>query len=76
MIVTEANEYAGHVHERMPVFLAEDSFASWLGGSNCVPLLKICCICGQYQGASTARATASVVRRFLIPLSCRRLAAL
>jgi SOS response associated peptidase (SRAP) len=33
MIVTEANEYAGNVHERTPVFLAEHSFASWLDGS-------------------------------------------
>jgi putative SOS response-associated peptidase YedK len=33
MIVTEANEFAGHVHDPMPVFLAEDSFASWLDGS-------------------------------------------
>jgi putative SOS response-associated peptidase YedK len=26
MIVTEANEFAGRIHDRMPVFLAGDSF--------------------------------------------------
>ena len=39
MIVTEANEFAGRVHDRMPVFLAGDSFDTWLDGSVGVELL-------------------------------------
>jgi putative SOS response-associated peptidase YedK len=33
MIVTEAKEFAGRIHDRMPVFLAGDSFEAWLDGS-------------------------------------------
>jgi putative SOS response-associated peptidase YedK len=33
MIVTEANEFAGRVHDRMPVFLAGGSFETWLDDS-------------------------------------------
>jgi putative SOS response-associated peptidase YedK len=40
MIVTEANEFAGRVHDRMPVFLAEDSFEAWLDGSAGAELLR------------------------------------
>jgi putative SOS response-associated peptidase YedK len=39
MIVTGANEIAGRVHDRMPVFLAGDSFEAWLDGSARVKLL-------------------------------------
>jgi putative SOS response-associated peptidase YedK len=39
MIVTEANKFAGRVHDRMPVFLAGDSFETWLDGSAGVELL-------------------------------------
>jgi putative SOS response-associated peptidase YedK len=39
MIVTEASEFAGRVHDRMPVFLAGNSFETWLGGSAGVELL-------------------------------------
>ena len=40
MIVTEANEFAGCVHDRMPVFLAGDSFEAWLDGSAGIELLR------------------------------------
>ena len=40
MIVTAANDIAGRVHDRMPVFLAENSFASWLDGSAGAELLR------------------------------------
>jgi putative SOS response-associated peptidase YedK len=40
MIVTEANEFAGRVHDRMPVFLAENGFASWIDGSAGTELLR------------------------------------
>jgi putative SOS response-associated peptidase YedK len=36
MIVTEANEFAGRVHDRMPVFLAGDSFETWLDGEDVI----------------------------------------
>jgi putative SOS response-associated peptidase YedK len=39
MIVRAANEIASRVHDRIPVFLAEDNFASWLGGSAGAELL-------------------------------------
>jgi putative SOS response-associated peptidase YedK len=34
MIVTEANEFADRIHDRMPVFLPGDSFETWLDGSS------------------------------------------
>jgi putative SOS response-associated peptidase YedK len=40
MIVTVANEIASRVHDRMPVFLAGDNFASWLDGSASAGLLR------------------------------------
>jgi len=40
MIVTEANEFAGGVHDRMPVFLAGDSLKRWLDASAGVELLR------------------------------------
>ena len=40
MIVTAANEIASRVHDRMPVFLAEENFASWLDGSVGAELLR------------------------------------
>jgi len=30
MIITEPNEFAGEIHDRMPVFLTEAQFAPWL----------------------------------------------
>jgi hypothetical protein len=80
MIVTEANEFAGNGTTACRCFLPRT--ASRHGStvppapSFCVPLLKICCICSQYQGASIAPPTASMIRRFSIPLNCRRLEAL
>ena len=32
MIVTEPNEFAAEIHDRMPVFLMKDQFAPWLSG--------------------------------------------
>jgi len=40
MIVTEANESAGRIHDRMPVFLAADSFEAWLDDSSGAELLR------------------------------------
>ena len=40
MIVTEANEFAGRIHDRMPVFLAADSFEAWLDDSSGAELLR------------------------------------
>jgi putative SOS response-associated peptidase YedK len=55
MIVTEANEFAGRVHDRMPVFLAGDSFEAWLDGSAGVELLhpapeNLLHVCAREQG--------------------------
>jgi putative SOS response-associated peptidase YedK len=38
MIVTEANEFTGRIHDRMPVFLVGDSFEAWRDGSANVEL--------------------------------------
>jgi putative SOS response-associated peptidase YedK len=32
MIVTEPNEFAAEIHDRMPVFLTNEDFAPWLNG--------------------------------------------
>ena len=70
MIVTEANEFAGRIHDRMPVFLAADRFESWLDGppapSSCVPRLKICLMSGLYRSASNDPAPAATIRRLSI----------
>jgi putative SOS response-associated peptidase YedK len=40
LIVTAANEFAGRIHNRMPVFLWPENFAAWLDGSAGPELLK------------------------------------
>jgi putative SOS response-associated peptidase YedK len=40
LIVTAANEFAGRIHNRMPVFLQPKDFAGWLNGSAGPELLK------------------------------------
>jgi putative SOS response-associated peptidase YedK len=30
MIITEPNDFASEIHDRMPVFLTENQFARWL----------------------------------------------
>jgi putative SOS response-associated peptidase YedK len=40
MIVTDANRFAGRVHNRMPVFLDEEYLGSWLDGSAGAELLR------------------------------------
>jgi putative SOS response-associated peptidase YedK len=40
MIVTAANKFAGRIHDRMPVFLDQDNFSSWLDGTAGVELLR------------------------------------
>jgi putative SOS response-associated peptidase YedK len=40
MIVTEANKFAARIHDRMPVFLAEDSLQAWLDNSAGAELLR------------------------------------
>ena len=32
MIITEPNEFAAEIHDRMPVFLTEEQFVPWLSG--------------------------------------------
>ena len=32
MIITEPNDFAAEIHDRMPVFLTEQQFAPWLSG--------------------------------------------
>src|SRR5262249_29591746 len=32
MIITEPNEFATEIHDRMPVFFTEEQFAPWLSG--------------------------------------------
>jgi putative SOS response-associated peptidase YedK len=40
IIVTDANRFAGRVHNRMPVFLDEDNLDSWLDGCAGTELLR------------------------------------
>jgi putative SOS response-associated peptidase YedK len=40
MIVTEPNEFAAEIHDRMPVFLSGDQFTPWLTGEAGAEFLK------------------------------------
>jgi putative SOS response-associated peptidase YedK len=40
MIITEPNEFAAEIHDRMPVFLTEGQFAPWLNGEVGIKYLK------------------------------------
>ena len=40
MIITEPNEFAAEIHDRMPVFLTGEQFAPWLSGEAGVEYLK------------------------------------
>jgi putative SOS response-associated peptidase YedK len=40
MIITEANDFVGEVHDRMPVILEAGSFEAWLTGAAGSELLK------------------------------------
>jgi putative SOS response-associated peptidase YedK len=40
MVVTEPNEFAAEIHDRMPVFLTEEQFAPWLSGEAGAEYLK------------------------------------
>jgi putative SOS response-associated peptidase YedK len=40
MIITEPNEMAAQIHDRMPVFLTERQFAPWLSGEASAGILK------------------------------------
>jgi putative SOS response-associated peptidase YedK len=40
MIITDANESVGEVHDRMPVILEADQFEPWLSGRAGLELLK------------------------------------
>jgi putative SOS response-associated peptidase YedK len=40
MIITEPNEFAAEIHDRMPVFLTEEQFAPWLSGEAGAGILK------------------------------------
>ena len=40
MIVTEPNNFAAEIHDRMPVFLTEKQFAPWLSGVAGAGILK------------------------------------
>ena len=32
MIITERNDFAAQIHDRMPAFLTREQFAPWLAG--------------------------------------------
>jgi putative SOS response-associated peptidase YedK len=40
MIVTDPNDFAAEIHDRMPAFLAEQQFAPWLSGEVGAEYLK------------------------------------
>ena len=40
MIITEPNDFAAEIHNRMPVFLREEQFAPWLSGEAGAGILK------------------------------------
>ena len=40
MIITEPNDFAAEIHDRMPVFLTSEQFAPWLSGEAGAEILK------------------------------------
>jgi putative SOS response-associated peptidase YedK len=40
MIITEPNEFAAEIHDRMPAFLMDEQFAPWLSGEAGAEYLK------------------------------------
>ena len=40
MILTEPNDFAAEIHDRMPVFLRSEQFAPWLSGEAGAGILK------------------------------------
>ena len=40
MIITDANEFVGELHERMPVILEPEQFEAWLTGTAGLDILK------------------------------------
>jgi putative SOS response-associated peptidase YedK len=40
IIVTDPNDVAAEIHDRMPVFLMQEEFAPWLGGEAAAEHLK------------------------------------
>ena len=40
MIITEPNDFAAEIPDRMPVFLREEQFAPWLSGEAGAGILK------------------------------------
>jgi putative SOS response-associated peptidase YedK len=40
MIITEPNDFAAEIHDRMPAFLTEQQFAPWLSGEAGAGILK------------------------------------
>jgi putative SOS response-associated peptidase YedK len=40
MIITEPNDFAAEIHDRMPVLLTEQQFAPWLSGEAGAGILK------------------------------------
>jgi putative SOS response-associated peptidase YedK len=40
MIITEPNDFAAEIHDRMPVFLRSEQFAPWLSGEAGAGILK------------------------------------
>ena len=40
MIITEPNEFAAKIHDRMPAFLTQEQFEPWLSGEAGAGVLK------------------------------------
>jgi putative SOS response-associated peptidase YedK len=40
MIITEPNDFAAEIHDRMPAFLTDGQFAPWLNGEAGAGMLK------------------------------------
>jgi putative SOS response-associated peptidase YedK len=65
VITTDANELVADIHDRMPLILAPDGYARWLGGSVTSPTRATSCgrsrpsrcTCGQYRRGLTSRRT-------------------
>jgi putative SOS response-associated peptidase YedK len=57
LIVADANQFAGRIHGRMPVFVGEECFSSWLDGSAGAELLRPAGVShGQNRGEANATA--------------------
>jgi putative SOS response-associated peptidase YedK len=67
MVITDANDFVGDIHDRMPVILEQDQFEPWLSGAGASKFSRLrqmkCCNAGRFHGGSIARGLTTAMRR-------------